>query len=157
MTAVVLDGKALSKELEAGLSERVARLRTPMNGQTPILATILVGDDPSSATYVQMKGNACRRVGMDSIKVLLDSDTTTAQLQAEIEKLNANPLVHGILLQHPVPEQIDERACFDSIAWPRMWMASPPSALAVCPCRKRPMVPRLRRVSCTCSSITRSP
>ncbi|NEU36594.1 bifunctional methylenetetrahydrofolate dehydrogenase/methenyltetrahydrofolate cyclohydrolase, partial [bacterium LRH843] len=76
------------------------------------LATILVGDDGASATYVRMKGNACRRVGMDSLKVELPKETTTEQLLAEIEKLNANPDVHGILLQHPVPEQIDERACF---------------------------------------------
>jgi len=63
-----------------------------------------------------MKGNACRRVGMDSLKVELPKETTTEQLLAEIEKLNANPDVHGILLQHPVPEQIDERACFDAIS-----------------------------------------
>ena len=62
-----------------------------------------------------MKGNACRRVGMDSLKIELPQSTTTEQLLAEIEKLNANPDVHGILLQHPVPEQIDERACFDAI------------------------------------------
>jgi methylenetetrahydrofolate dehydrogenase (NADP+)/methenyltetrahydrofolate cyclohydrolase len=80
------------------------------------LATILVGDDGASATYVRMKGNACRRVGMDSLKIELSQETTTEQLLAEIEKLNANPDVHGILLQHPVPAQIDERACFDAIS-----------------------------------------
>ena len=63
-----------------------------------------------------MKGNACRRVGMDSLKVELPKETTTEELLAEIEKLNANPDVHGILLQHPVPAQIDERACFDAIS-----------------------------------------
>lgn len=112
----VLDGKALATAMEAALAPRVARIKEQLGGQTPILATILVGDDPSSATYVQMKGNACRRVGMDSIKVTLGADTTTEQLLAEIDQLNANPLVHGILLQHPVPPQIDERACFDRIA-----------------------------------------
>ncbi len=76
----------------------------------------MVGDDGASATYVRMKGNACRRVGMDSLKVELPTETTTEQLLAEIEKLNANPDVHGILLQHPVPAQIDERACFDAIS-----------------------------------------
>jgi methylenetetrahydrofolate dehydrogenase (NADP+)/methenyltetrahydrofolate cyclohydrolase len=75
-----------------------------------------VGDDPASATYVKMKGNACRRVGMDSRAVHLPSETTTAELLAKIEELNAEPEVHGILLQHPVPSQIDERACFDAIA-----------------------------------------
>jgi methylenetetrahydrofolate dehydrogenase (NADP+)/methenyltetrahydrofolate cyclohydrolase len=63
-----------------------------------------------------MKGKACQRVGMDSIRLELPSVTTTEQLLAEIHKLNANPDVHGILLQHPVPHQIDERACFDAIA-----------------------------------------
>lgn len=116
MTAIILDGKALSLKMEAELSERVAVIKEKLNGATPILATILVGDDPSSATYVKMKGNACKRVGMESIKVVLGGETTTEELQAEISKLNDNPLVHGILLQHPVPEQINERDCFDQIA-----------------------------------------
>jgi methylenetetrahydrofolate dehydrogenase (NADP+)/methenyltetrahydrofolate cyclohydrolase len=63
-----------------------------------------------------MKGNACRRVGMESLAVELPEQTTTAQLLAQIDALNANPRVRGILLQHPVPSQIDERACFDRIA-----------------------------------------
>jgi len=116
MAAVVLDGKALSKEIEASLAERVAKLKEKTGGRTPILATILVGEDPASATYVKMKGNACSRVGMESKKILLSAETTTAELLAEIDKLNADPDVHGILLQHPVPSQIDERACFDRIA-----------------------------------------
>ncbi|MCP6547724.1 bifunctional 5,10-methylene-tetrahydrofolate dehydrogenase/5,10-methylene-tetrahydrofolate cyclohydrolase, partial [Klebsiella pneumoniae] len=84
------------------------------SGRTPILATILVGDDPASATYVKMKGNACQRVGMDSLKVAMPQATTTEQLLAKIAELNNNSDVHGILLQHPVPSQIDERACFDA-------------------------------------------
>lgn len=116
MSAIVLDGKAVSKQMEAELAVRVEAIKEKLNGEIPILATILVGDDSSSATYVKMKGNACRRIGMDSIKVVLGGDTTTEQLLAEIDKLNADPLVHGILLQHPVPSQIDERACFDRIA-----------------------------------------
>ena len=114
MSALILDGKKLATLVEADLAERVAKIKERTQ-QTPILATILVGDDPSSATYVKMKGNACRRVGMDSISVTLPSTTTTESLLAEIATLNANPNVHGILLQHPVPHQIDERACFDAI------------------------------------------
>jgi methylenetetrahydrofolate dehydrogenase (NADP+)/methenyltetrahydrofolate cyclohydrolase len=115
--ALVLDGKAYSKELEAELTARVAALKQKTgNPQPPILATILVGSDPASATYVKMKGNACRRVGMDSWSIALPGDTTTQQLLAQIDNLNANPRVRGILLQHPVPKQIDERACFDRIA-----------------------------------------
>ena len=111
---ILLDGKALAKQIESDLSERVTALKQK-TGRTPILATILVGDDPASATYVRMKGNACKRVGMESIRVEMPTETTTDELLAKIEELNENPDVHGILLQHPVPEQIDERACFDAI------------------------------------------
>lgn len=116
MSALVLDGKALAAKTEQELSQRVAKLKSATNGQTPILATILVGDDPASATYVKMKGNACSRIGMDSLKVELPSSTTTEELLSKINELNNNPNVHGILLQHPVPEQIDERLCFDAIS-----------------------------------------
>lgn len=116
MSALVLDGKSLAAATEAELLARVERLREKSGGKTPILATILVGDDPASATYVKMKGNACRRVGMDSMAVEMPAATTTDELLARIDELNANPDVHGILLQHPVPEQIDERVCFDAIA-----------------------------------------
>ncbi|MCY4045271.1 MAG: bifunctional methylenetetrahydrofolate dehydrogenase/methenyltetrahydrofolate cyclohydrolase FolD [Cellvibrionales bacterium] len=113
--SLLLDGKAVAKETEAALQTRVQQLKEKSQGRTPILATILVGDDPSSATYVKMKGNACERVGMQSLKVELPKETTTDQLLGKIDELNANPDVHGILLQHPVPAQIDERACFDAI------------------------------------------
>ncbi|MCX2973498.1 bifunctional methylenetetrahydrofolate dehydrogenase/methenyltetrahydrofolate cyclohydrolase FolD [Halieaceae bacterium IMCC8485] len=116
MPAQVLDGKTLAAETEAELLARVEKLKARSGGQTPILATILVGDDPASATYVKMKGNACRRVGMDSMAVEMPSSTSTEELLAKIDELNNNPDVHGILLQHPVPSQIDERACFDAIA-----------------------------------------
>lgn len=81
-----------------------------------MLATVLVGSDPASATYVRMKQNACKRVGMDSIAVELPETTTTEELLTKIKELNANSLCQGILLQHPVPPQIEERVCFDSIA-----------------------------------------
>jgi len=115
MSALLLDGKSLAQKSEAELSARVAAIRE-RSGQTPILATILVGDDPASATYVRMKQNACKRVGMESLAVEMPSTTTTEQLLAKIAELNANPNCHGILLQHPVPSQIDERACFDAIS-----------------------------------------
>lgn len=116
MTALVLDGKALAAQTEAELLQRVEALKEKSGGKTPILATILVGSDPASATYVKMKGNACRRVGMESLAVEMPDSTTTEELLAKIEELNSDPDVHGILLQHPVPEQVDERACFDAIA-----------------------------------------
>lgn len=116
MPALILDGKALGAQTEAELTKRVAAIKAKSGGRTPILATILVGDDPASATYVKMKGNACQRIGMDSLKIELPADTSTTQLLAKITELNNDPNVHGILLQHPVPHQIDERACFDAIA-----------------------------------------
>lgn len=115
MTALILDGKALAAAEEKKLAKRVSALAAAKRGRVPILATILVGDDPASATYVRMKGNACKRVGMDSLAVELPADTTTGALLQRIEALNADPDVHGILLQHPVPTQIDERVCFDRI------------------------------------------
>lgn len=116
MSAIVLDSKALARRIEADLTARVAAIKSKSNGVAPILATILVGDDPASHTYVRMKGNACARVGMESLRLALPAATTTEQLSATIDTLNANPNVHGILLQHPVPSHIDERACFDRIA-----------------------------------------
>ena len=111
---IVLDGKKLSEKSEEDLKRRVSVIKKS-TGSTPILATILVGDNPASATYVKMKGNACQRVGMESLKIELPENTSTDDLITEIEKLNKNKDVHGILLQHPVPSQIDERKCFDAI------------------------------------------
>lgn len=115
MTALVLDGKHVAKLTEEALGARVEALKERSGGRTPVLATVLVGDDPASATYVKMKGNACRRIGMDSMAIELPSTLKTNDLLREIESLNNNPDVHGILLQHPVPSQIDERAAFDMI------------------------------------------
>jgi methylenetetrahydrofolate dehydrogenase (NADP+) / methenyltetrahydrofolate cyclohydrolase len=116
MTATILDGKTLAHQIELELSARVHAFKRKSGSTALTLATILVGDDPSSATYVKMKGNACQRVGMESLKLALPQSTTTSGLLAEIDKLNADPRVYGILLQHPVPSHIDERQCFDRIA-----------------------------------------
>jgi len=115
MSALVLDGKALAESREQQLHATVEALLTD-GGRKPALATILVGSDPASATYVQMKVNACGRVGMESVRVDLPQSTTTEELLEVIGQLNDDPDVCGILLQHPVPPQIDERACFDAIA-----------------------------------------
>lgn len=116
MSAIVLDGKALSKKSENDLSERVKKIKSINHERAPILATILVGDDPASATYVKMKQNACKRIGMESIAIEMPTTTSTRELLAKIDELNINKDCHGILLQHPVPYQIDERRCFDHIA-----------------------------------------
>ena len=113
MPSKILDGKALAKLAEEDIKASVSKLKE--NGITPTLATILVGVDPASATYVKMKQNACARLGMDSIAVELSKETSTEELLEAIEKLNQDSNVHGILLQHPVPSQINERECFDAI------------------------------------------
>ena len=111
---LIMDGKSVAKETEEALKERVEKIKKE-RGYVPTLATILVGNDPASATYVKMKGSACERVGMKSLKVELPETTTTEELLDKIIDLNSNTEVSGILLQHPVPSQIDERKCFDAI------------------------------------------
>ena len=113
MPAQKLDGKKLSAISEESIKNRVSDLMK--KGVKPTLATILVGNDPASETYVKMKRNTCARVGMESIAVEMPDTTTTEELLLKIQELNDNKKVHGILLQHPVPSQIDERKCFDSI------------------------------------------
>ena len=113
MTALILDGKNLSAISEDSIKNRVDNLSK--KNINPTLATILVGNDPASETYVKMKRNTCARVGMKSIAVELPETTTTEELLDKIQELNNDKNVHGILLQHPVPSQIDERMCFDAI------------------------------------------
>ena len=114
MKSKVLDGKKLALQAEIEIKEQVDELLS--KGVTPTLATILVGDDPASETYVKMKRNTCSRVGIKSISVELSEDTSTEELLSKIDALNKDSSVNGILLQHPVPKQIDERKCFDEIA-----------------------------------------
>ncbi|MDZ5473795.1 tetrahydrofolate dehydrogenase/cyclohydrolase catalytic domain-containing protein [Bacillus sp. 31A1R] len=111
---IILDGNLVANDIKEGLKERVVQLKS--QGITPCLATVLVGNDPSSATYVKMKGNACARLGIDSRRIHLPETTTTEELIKTINDLNDDETVHGILLQHPVPSQIDERAAFEEIS-----------------------------------------
>ncbi|MDX3006796.1 tetrahydrofolate dehydrogenase/cyclohydrolase catalytic domain-containing protein [Kribbella solani] len=114
MTAELMIGTDLAAEMVAKAAER-ARALQERAGVQPCLATVLVGDDPASATYVRMKQNRSKKAGIASVSVVLPADTSTDELVAEIRKLSDDPAVHGILLQHPVPAQIDERAAFEAI------------------------------------------
>lgn len=114
MSIVVLNGKELSKKTEEELKEKVAILKEK-SGKNATLATIIVGDNPASQTYVKMKGNACERIGIKSLKIELKENTSTEELMDVIEELNHNENIDGILLQHPVPKHIDERMCFNKI------------------------------------------
>jgi methylenetetrahydrofolate dehydrogenase (NADP+)/methenyltetrahydrofolate cyclohydrolase len=108
-------GTELAAEMVVRAGERARKL-VEETGVQPCLAAVLVGDDPASATYVRMKQNRSKKAGIGSRSVVLPAATTTEELVAELEKLSADPEVHGILLQHPVPAQIDERAAFEAIA-----------------------------------------
>ncbi|EIT84528.1 methylenetetrahydrofolate dehydrogenase (NADP(+)) [Fictibacillus macauensis ZFHKF-1] len=110
---LILDGTVVAEDMKQATKEKVDQLKN--QGITPCLATILVGDDPSSETYVRMKGNACEKLGMESRRIHLPETTTTEELLQTIATLNTDDRVHGILLQHPVPPQIDERAAFEAI------------------------------------------
>ena len=113
MSSKILDGKGLALIAEEEIKYKVLELKDL--GVTPTLATVLVGADPASATYVKMKQNACARLGMQSIAIELSKETTTEELLAKINQLNDDENIHGILLQHPVPSQVNERVCFDAI------------------------------------------
>ncbi len=111
---VLLDGKLVSQQVLDACAARVKRI-VAATGVMPCLATILVGEDPASVPYVKMKGKRSEAVGMRSLRVALPAGTTTAELLARIEELGRDESVSGILLQHPVPKHIDERAAFDAI------------------------------------------
>ena len=113
-TATIIDGKAVAVQVLGAAAARVRRVRDE-TGTTPTLATVLVGDDPASATYVRMKAARCEAVGMRSQRIELSESTDTASLVETIRTLSADPTVHGILLQHPVPGHVDERAAFEAI------------------------------------------
>jgi methylenetetrahydrofolate dehydrogenase (NADP+)/methenyltetrahydrofolate cyclohydrolase len=113
-TADLIDGRPVARRLLAAAARKVELIRTA-SGQTPTLATVLVGNDPASATYVRMKCKRCAEIGMRSLKVELPTGTTTDELLAELCKLGQDPTVNGILLQHPVPAPIDRRAAFEAI------------------------------------------
>lgn len=112
--AIELNGKAVAKATEEELKIRLEGIKEKL-GFTPVLATILVGDNSSSITYVNMKTRACERIGLRSRSIALSADTTTSELLEIIDMLNADREVVGILLQHPVPKTIDERLAFDRI------------------------------------------
>lgn len=107
MTASLIDGKAIAAELQADVEARIRRL-AERGGPTPGLATVLVGENPASETYVRMKRKRCAEVGIESFAHQLSADTPQAELEALVGQLNADPNVHGILVQLPLPDGLDE-------------------------------------------------
>jgi methylenetetrahydrofolate dehydrogenase (NADP+)/methenyltetrahydrofolate cyclohydrolase len=115
VTARIIDGKALATEVRNALVARVARLNAA--GYRPGLAVILVGDDPASAIYVRNKALACEQVGIRSWVDRLPADAAEIALLARIGQLNADPEVHGILVQTPLPKHLDSAKVVESIAF----------------------------------------
>ncbi|QTI71161.1 bifunctional methylenetetrahydrofolate dehydrogenase/methenyltetrahydrofolate cyclohydrolase [Gordonia polyisoprenivorans] len=113
MSAIRLDGKATRDEIFTDLAARVEKLRGA--GITPGLGTILVGDDPGSQSYVKGKHADCARIGVSSIRKDLPADTTTEDLNAAIDELNADPACTGYIVQLPLPKHLDENAALERI------------------------------------------
>ena len=114
MTAKILDGKALAEEIRGEVATGVAEMQQK-HGVTPGLAAVLVGDDPASAIYVRNKRRACDEVGMVSETILLPADSTNQQVLVQVQALNNDPRFHGILVQLPLPPQVDERLIMESL------------------------------------------
>ena len=114
MTATILDGKALSTQIRAEIAQEVATF-VEQTGVTPCLAAVLVGEDPGSQVYVRNKQKACEKAGITSQLHRPSVETTTEELLALIDRLNGDPAVHGILVQLPLPKQIDERRVLEAV------------------------------------------
>ncbi|MEA3308668.1 MAG: bifunctional methylenetetrahydrofolate dehydrogenase/methenyltetrahydrofolate cyclohydrolase FolD [Chloroflexota bacterium] len=115
MTAKLIDGKGIAKQIQHELSEEIADLKETY-GIVPGLATVLVGDNPASQTYVRMKQRRCEEVGIHSVGYTLPSETTQAEVESLVSRLNADPTINGILVQLPLPGQLDEEAVLNAIS-----------------------------------------
>ena len=116
MTAKILDGKAIAKQIQAEIKTEVAEF-VEQSGVTPTLAAVLVGEDPASQVYVRNKERACKWAGLNSQLHRMSSDSTTEQVLAKVNALNDDPSVHGILVQLPLPEQVDSLLVLDAVDW----------------------------------------
>jgi methylenetetrahydrofolate dehydrogenase (NADP+)/methenyltetrahydrofolate cyclohydrolase len=115
MTAKLIDGRAAAQALRGRVAQDVTRFREA-TGRAPGLAVVLVGDDPASAVYVRSKGKATREAGMESFEHRLPAEISQDDLLALVDQLNEDPAVDGILVQLPLPEQIDERVIITRIS-----------------------------------------
>jgi 5,10-methylene-tetrahydrofolate dehydrogenase/methenyl tetrahydrofolate cyclohydrolase len=132
MTAHLIDGKTIAATIQEEVTQEVAELKAK-HGIVPGLATILVGENPASQTYVRMKRKRCAEAGIYSVGQELSKDATQEEVEALVHELNADPAIHGILVQLPLPSHLDEEACSMPSVWKRMWMASTPSISAAWP------------------------
>jgi methylenetetrahydrofolate dehydrogenase (NADP+) / methenyltetrahydrofolate cyclohydrolase len=115
VTAAIIDGKALAEQIRAEIARDVAEF-VEQTGATPCLAAVLVGENPASQVYVRNKQKACEKAGIASQMHRLSAETGAEELLALIDRLNRDPAVHGILVQLPLPKQIDERRVLEAVA-----------------------------------------
>ena len=114
MTATLIDGKAIAQEIQAEIALQVAQFHE-QTGVTPCLAAVLVGENPASEVYVRNKQRGCGKVGMESQLHRLPADSSTDALLELVERLNRDPQVHGILVQLPLPKQMDETRVLQAV------------------------------------------
>jgi methylenetetrahydrofolate dehydrogenase (NADP+) / methenyltetrahydrofolate cyclohydrolase len=114
VSARILDGAAVARQIRAEIAREVAALSA--QGVIPGLAVVIVGEDPASQVYVKSKGEACREAGMHSETIRLPATTTQAELLATVDRLNADPRIHGFLIQLPLPKQIDSEQVLHRVA-----------------------------------------
>ncbi|HEC23298.1 MAG TPA: bifunctional 5,10-methylenetetrahydrofolate dehydrogenase/5,10-methenyltetrahydrofolate cyclohydrolase [Chloroflexi bacterium] len=115
MAGIVLDGKAIAGRIQQEVAEAVAEMKEK-HGVTPGLAAVLVGENPASQMYVKMKRNRCAKVGIESFGYELPADTSQEELEQLVQQLNADPKVHGILVQLPLPDHLDEERVLQAIS-----------------------------------------
>ena len=154
MSAKLIDGKAIAQQVREQVAADVAE-RSAAGRPRPVLATVLVGDRPDSAAYVASKGKACLELGMGSISEHLPGDATQEQVEALVRRLNADPQVHGILVQLPMPAHIRRRTrpVADQSSR-RTWMVFHRSTSAAWPRKvaSRSSCPARRTAASTCSN-----
>ena len=139
MTTRLILGKDVSEEIYAELRQRIEALKA--KGVTPGLAVVLVGEDPASQVYVRKKGEMCESLGMHSVTVRMPAETTQEQLMAKVAELNADPAIHGFLVQLPLPKHLDEEQVINAISpskdvdcfHPRTWGACSSESPHSCP------------------------
>lgn len=114
MSATIINGKEIAKQVQEEVKEAVAKMEAE-HGYTPGLATVLVGEDPASATYVRSKQRTCEKLGIRSVGHVLPADATQEEVEKLVSALNADPTINGILVQLPLPKHLNEEAVLNSI------------------------------------------
>jgi methylenetetrahydrofolate dehydrogenase (NADP+) / methenyltetrahydrofolate cyclohydrolase len=115
MSATIIDGQQVANRLQAKIAEEVTQFKEKY-GYAPGLGVVMAGDNPASAMYVRMKRNACERVGITSVSKLVSADSTQEEVHAMVSEMNADPKVHGILVQLPLPQHINEEAILSAVS-----------------------------------------